>query len=127
MGRIGGSAYLPLGASPRKGRAGLTTGGGDTVTSRGTHGLLEGGAKGHLQGAPAPAPALERAASLLGATEQSSRGSAPRVPLEGCWWGWQNLAKVPNASFTPTCSPPGCCVGHQPLPTKSCQGNVVPV
>lgn len=124
MGRIGGSAYLPLGASPRKGRAHR---GGDTVTSRGTHGLLEGGAKGHLQGAPAPAPALERAVSLLGGTEQSSWGSAPRVPLEGCWWGRQNLAKVPNASFTPICSPPGCRVGHQQLPTKSCQGNVVPV
>lgn len=27
MGRIGGSAYLPLGVSPRKGRARLTTGG----------------------------------------------------------------------------------------------------
>lgn len=46
MGRIGGSAYLPLGASPRKGRAGLDTqwdGDGEPhSTSRGTRWIPEG-------------------------------------------------------------------------------------
>lgn len=47
MGRIGGSAYLPLGASPRKGRAGLDTQGDDgdgapRSTSWGTRWISEG-------------------------------------------------------------------------------------
>lgn len=47
MGRIGGSAYLPLGASPRKGRAGLDTQGDDgdgapRSTSWGTGGSQRG-------------------------------------------------------------------------------------